>query len=50
MTALVNPVTGHRISTDDKSVGFWEKAGYRAVEVKAPAKKSASRKSSSTKK
>lgn len=50
MTDLTHPVTGHRISTDDVSVGFWEAAGYRAEKVKAPAKKAVAKKSSSTKK
>lgn len=49
MTALTNPVTGHQIKTDDESVEFWTKAGYRA-ERKAPAKKAAAKKSSTTKK
>ena len=47
MAELTNPVTGHKISTDDESVEFWQAAGYRVEEQKkAPAKKSASRKSS----
>ena len=50
MTVLTNPVTGHQISTDDESVEFWKAAGYRVEETKAPAKKAASKKSSSTKK
>ena len=47
MTALINPVTGHQISTDDESVEFWEAAGYRAAKAKAPAKKAAAAKKSS---
>ena len=50
MTALTHPVTGHQISTDDESVEYWEAAGYRAEKAKAPAKKAAAKKSSSTKK
>lgn len=50
MSKLTHPVTGHQISTDDASVEFWQAAGYRADEAKAPAKKAASKKSSSTKK
>ena len=51
MTALTHPVTGHQVSTDDESVEFWEAAGYRADKAKAkPAKKTAAKKSSSTKK
>lgn len=51
MTALTHSVTGHQISTDAESVEFWEAAGYRVVEEpKAPAKKAAVKKSSSTKK
>ena len=50
MTALTHSVTGHRISTDDESVEFWKAAGYRVDEQKAPAKKAASKKSSSIKK
>lgn len=49
MTALIHPVTGHRISTDDGSVEFWEAAGYRAEKAKAPAKKAAAKKSSTKK-
>ena len=30
MISLTNPVTGHRISTDDASVEFWTASGYRA--------------------
>lgn len=48
MTSLTHTVSGHRITTDDKSVAFWEAAGYRVVEAKkAPAKKAASPKKSS---
>lgn len=50
MTALTHPVTGHQLNTDDESVEFWEAAGYRAEKAKAPAKKTAAKKSSSTKK
>jgi hypothetical protein len=50
VTALTHSVTGHRITTDEESVGFWEAAGYRVEEQKAPAKRAASKKSSSTKK
>ena len=35
MTALTHSVTGHRITTDDESVAFWEAAGYRAEKAKA---------------
>lgn len=50
MTDLTHSVTGHQISTNDESVEFWKAAGYRVVEPKAPAKKVAVKKSSSTKK
>jgi hypothetical protein len=50
VTALTHSVTGHRIATDDESVAFWEAAGYRVAKAKAPAKKAAAKKSSSTKK
>lgn len=50
MSKLTHPVTGHQISTDDESVEFWKAAGYRAETAKAPAKKAASKKSSTTKK
>jgi hypothetical protein len=50
VTALTHSVTGHRISTDDESVEFWEAAGYRVEKAKAPAKKAAAKKSSTTKK
>lgn len=51
MTALTHSVTGHQINTDDESVKFWEAAGYRAEKAsKAPAKKTAAKKSSTTKK
>lgn len=49
MTSLKHPVTGHEVRTDDESVKFWEAAGYRA-EQKAPARKAAAKKSTSTKK
>ena len=48
MAELRNPATGHTVRTDDESADFWLAAGYQA-EKKAPAKKSASKKSSSTK-
>lgn len=48
MSTLTNPVTGHRISTDDESVEFWTTAGYRVQqEKKAPAKKAAAKRTSS---
>ena len=51
MTLLHHPVTDHQIQTNDASVDFWKAAGYVLVEEpKAPAKKAASKKSSSTKK
>lgn len=50
MTDLTHSVTGHQIATDDESVEFWKAAGYRTVEPKAPAKKAAVKKSTSTKK
>ena len=51
MTSLTHPATGHQISTDDESVEFWKAAGYQpAEESKAPAKKAASKKTSTTKK
>jgi hypothetical protein len=50
VTDLTHSVTGHRISTDDESVEFWEAAGYRVEKAKAPTKRAASKKSSSTKK
>lgn len=49
MTALTHPATGHQINVDDESADFWKAAGYRADEKstpKAPAKKAASKKSS----
>ena len=48
MSTLKHPVTGHQITTDDESVEFWQAAGYQADKEpkKAPAKKSASKKSS----
>ncbi len=53
MSKLTNPVTGHEVNTDDKSVDFWEAAGYVSAAdpkpKKAPAKKAASKKSSSKK-
>jgi hypothetical protein len=50
VSKLTNPVTGHQITTDDESVEFWQAAGYRAEQDKAPAKKAASKKTSTTKK
>lgn len=51
MTSLTHVVSGHRITTNDESVAFWEAAGYVLTEKpKAPAKKAAVKKSSSTKK
>lgn len=41
MTSLKHKATGHQISTDDKSVEFWEAAGYVAEAKPKPAKKSA---------
>jgi hypothetical protein len=46
--SLRNPATKHELKTDDASVEFWLAAGYE--EIKAPAKKAAAKKSSSTKK
>ncbi|WP_269320352.1 hypothetical protein [Nocardioides sp. URHA0032] len=44
-------MTGHEVKTDDASADFWRAAGYQDVtEKKAPAKRSASKKSSTTKK
>ena len=51
MIELTHSVSGHQISTDEESVKFWEAAGYRVAEKpKAPAKKAAAKKSTSTKK
>ncbi len=50
MIVLTNPATGHEVKTDEASADFWRAAGYRDTTPKAPAKKAASKKSSSTKK
>jgi hypothetical protein len=42
---LTNPATGHEVRTDDASVDFWLAAGYVKPAPKAPAKKSAPRRS-----
>jgi hypothetical protein len=47
---LRHPATGHEVRTDEASADFWLGAGYQAEKRKAPAKKAASKKSSSTKK
>lgn len=49
MTELRNPATGHVVKTDEASADFWSAAGYLAEVKKAPAKKAASRKKSSSK-
>lgn len=48
MIRLTHKVTGHKLVTDEASVDFWKSAGYAEdtpPAKKAPAKKSASRKS-----
>jgi hypothetical protein len=48
-TTLTNPVTGHKVTTDETGVDFWTAAGYRVEQPKAT-KKAAAKKSSSPKK
>lgn len=49
MTILKNPVTGHQVKTDEKSVEFWTAAGYQAEQKAAPEKKAGTSKKSSNK-
>jgi hypothetical protein len=49
MAELKHPVTGHVVRTDDASADFWRGAGYQSEAKKAPAKKAASAKKSSSK-